>query len=831
MERKPYFAELILPIPVAGTFTYRIPREYEEDVQVGVRVVAPFGKRKVYAAIVQEVHQRIPANYQAKYLLAVIDEHAVLLPSQLKLWQWISNYYICHLGEVMNAALPSALKLSSESHISLSADLQVLPPSANERELILLRALQQKESISFSEATKLTELKKIYPLIKGMVERNWITIEETLSEKYVERKEIRLRLNAIYEEEKEMIALFDQLEKRAFKQLEVLMRFLELCRHQDVPQNEAYVSHQKLLSYFTNANSALKSLEDKGVLERYEVNISRLPSQTASAHPDSIQLSTAQSSALQEIQTQFTQKDICLLHGITASGKTEIYIKAIQSCLEKGQQVLYLLPEIALTEQIIERLRKYFGLKVGIYHSRYNIHERFEVWQRLLESDNNENGYQIILSARSGIFLPFQRLGLIIVDEEHDNSYKQFDPAPRYHARDAAMVLAQIHKAKVLLGSATPSIESYFHAKKDRYGYVALLQRYGKGQLPDVLLTDLRHETKQKKMRGHFSSFLLQHIEEALEKQEQVILFQNRRGFAPRLECEQCHWIPECPNCDISLVYHKEAKRLQCHICGFSTPLYHQCQECKSTDIQMKGFGTERLEEDLSLILPKAHIKRLDLDTTRQKNAYQKIFSNFANRQIDILIGTQMVTKGLDFENVSVVGILNADNMISFPDFRAFERSFQMMVQVSGRAGRKDKKGKVIIQSYNPYHQVLQQVRENHYTAMFSSQIKERYDFKYPPYYRLIRFSLKNKDYHQLNEATDMFFRLLLQQFGQERLFGPQYPMISRIRNYYIKDILLKVERAAAQKEVRQRLHNALKLFHQQKAYQSTRIIINVDPY
>ncbi len=831
MERVTYFAELILPVPVGKTFTYRVPRELEGEVQVGHRVVVPFGKRKVYAALVKEVHQQPPQDYQAKYILAVLDDRPILHPVQLQLWDWISDYYICHPGEVMNAALPSVLKLSSESQIRLSllAAEDNAFVGANDREVILLQALKNKTSISFTEAAKLAELKKVYPLIKGMAEKGWILIEESLNEKYIERKESRVCLAAAYHAEAAMIELFDALEKRAFRQLEVLMRFLELCRKQEMPLAEAYVSRTKLLSYFDNANSALKALEDKGVFERFEVSVSRLMRQKASAHPNDIVLSSPQARAWEEIQTHFEDKGVCLLHGVTASGKTEIYIKAIQQCIEQGQQVLYLLPEIALTEQIINRLRKFFGEKVGVYHSRYNQHERLEIWQQVL--GQQEASYQIILAARSGVFLPFSQLGLIIVDEEHDSSYKQFDPAPRYHARDLALVLAQKQGAKVLLGSATPSIETYFHAKKGRYGYVSLLERYGNSQLPDVLMTDLRHETKQKTMQGPFSSFLLQHVREALEKKEQVILFQNRRGFAPRMECEQCHWVPECPNCDVSLVYHKEAKRLRCHMCGFSTYPYHECQECKSTELHMKGFGTERLEEDLALILPEARIKRLDLDTTRQKNAYQTIFSDFANRQIDILIGTQMVTKGLDFENVSVVGILSADNMLNFPDFRAFERSFQMMVQVSGRAGRKDKKGKVILQTYNPYHPVLQQVRENHYAGMFAMQIKERYDFKYPPYYRLIRFSLKNKDFHQLNEAADILFKLLLQHFGQSRLFGPQYPLVSRIRNFYIKDILLKMERALSQTEVRQRIHQVLDRFHQQKNYQATRIIIDVDPY
>ncbi len=443
--------------------------------------------------------------------------------------------------------------------------------------------------------------------------------------------------------------------------------------------------------------------------------------------------------------------------------------------LQQGKQILYLLPEIALTAQIVNRLRKYFGARVGVYHSKYNIHEKVEIWNKVLEEEEGAPSYQIILSARSGIFLPFKNLGLIIVDEEHDSSYKQFDPAPRYHARDAALMLAHFHASKVLLGSATPSVDSYHNAKIGKYGLVTLNQRYGEANLPEIQIGDLKMETKRKLMNGHFSSFLLKHIKAALEKKEQIILFQNRRGFAPRLECEVCNWIPQCPQCDVSLVYHKQQNRLRCHLCGYSSHLIHTCASCGSKEVRMKSFGTEKLEEDLSIMLPEAKIKRMDLDTTRAKNAYEKIFEDFADRRIDILVGTQMVTKGLDFENVSIVGVLNADNMINFPDFRSFERSFQMLVQVAGRAGRKDKKGKVIIQSFNPYHSVIQYVVENSYQKMYDSQILERKNYKYPPFYRLIKFTLKHKDYRDLNDTAADFAQLLQNAFGN-RVLGPTFP-------------------------------------------------------
>ncbi|NPD45819.1 MULTISPECIES: primosomal protein N' [unclassified Lentimicrobium] len=827
MDRKTLFVEVILPLPLDGSFTYRVPFEMNEMVAQGMRVLVQFGTRKVYAALVVSVHENIPQNYQPKYILAVLDAYPIVNQYQLKFWTWISKYYISGIGEVMNAALPTAFKLSSESKLVLNPDFEIGSISLNEKEALILTALQNQDNISITQASELTDLKKVFPLIKTMTEKGIVLMEEELEDKYKVRKETRVQLVEEYREEEALRELFSQLEKRAFKQLEVVMAFLHLSQkrggnHLDLPKKE-------LLSQLENGASAYASLEKKGVFFSFEQSISRLVDFAKAKEVESIELSFAQNEAFEAVKNSFGKQPACLLHGITGSGKTEIYIKLMDEVIKEGKQVLYLLPEIALTAQIINRLRKYFGEKVGVYHSRYNIHERVEIWNKVLNEEEGTPSYQIILSARSGVFLPFKNLGLIIVDEEHDNSYKQFDPAPRYHARDAALVLANQHKAKVVLGSATPSVETYYNARSGKYGLVSLTERFGEGRLPEILVSDVKHETKRKTMNGHFSSFLMMHVKEALERNEQVILFQNRRGFAPRLECEVCNWIPECPNCDISLVYHKNQNRLRCHICGHSSHLMHTCGSCGSKEVRMKGFGTEKLEEDLSIILPEARIKRMDLDTTRAKNAFEKIFEDFADKKIDILVGTQMVTKGLDFENVSVVGVLNADNMINFPDFRAFERSFQMLVQVSGRAGRKEKKGKVIIQSFNPYHSVIRYVIENSYQKMYDSQILERRNYKYPPFYRLIRFTLKHKDYRVLNEAMQDFSSLLREKFGQ-RIIGPEYPMVARMRNLYLKEVLLKLEKGYPIDSSRKVIHDILDAFNSGKQYKAIRVVIDVDP-
>jgi primosomal protein N' (replication factor Y) len=827
MERKTFFVEVLLPLPVSGSFTYRIPFDLNDWIAVGQRVVVQFGPRKVYAALVVEVHERVPSNYRSKYVLDIIDENPIVLPLQLKFWDWMAHYYLASQGEVMNAALPAAFKLSSESRLIIHPDFEADSTTLSEKEAAILMAVQSQEAITISDAAQISGLAKVLPLINTLKEKGVILLEEELRDRYKAKKESWIRLNDAYLSEEMQKELFEQLEKRAYKQLEVLMAFFHLTMNDG--EGEKVVRKKDILSQLKGGDAALRGLQKKGIFTVFEQQKSRLKTFKSQKSVDTIELSSIQQSALDSISEILGSKNSCLLHGITGSGKTEIYIKLMAETFSKGKQVLYLLPEIALTAQIVNRLRKYFGASVGVYHSRYTTHEKVEIWNRVLAEQAGESAYQIILSARSGIFLPFKNLGLVIVDEEHDTSYKQFDPAPRYHARDAALMLAQMHGAKVLMGSATPSIESYYNAKQGKYGLVHLEERYGEAHLPLIQIGNLKTETWRKTMNGHFSSFLMKHIKAALERKEQVILFQNRRGFAPRLECEVCNWVPDCPQCDISLVYHKQQNRLRCHLCGYSSHLLHNCSNCGSHEVRMKGFGTEKLEEDIGLILPKARIRRMDLDSTRAKNAYERLFEEFSNKSIDILIGTQMVVKGLDFENVSVVGVMNADNMINFPDFRSFERSFQMLVQVAGRAGRKDKKGTVIIQSFNPHHSVIQYVIENNYPKMYESQILERRNYHYPPFYRLIKFTLKHKDYRVLNDTSYDFAKLLRNSFGK-RVLGPTYPMIGKIRGYYLKDIQLKIERGLSSYEVRERIKKLIDIFQSSKQYKNVRVVIDVDP-
>ena len=829
MERTTYFVEVILPLPVPGLFTYRVPYEMNGSIEKWKRVVVQFGKKKIYTAIVVNILETPPPNYSVKYILSILDQKPVMNSIQYNFWKWIADYYMSEPGEVMNVAIPSALKLASESKIVLNPDFDGDYDSLNEKEYLIAEALDIQKQLTLTEVENIVEQKKVIPLIKTLIEKRLVLMEEELKEKYKPKIESYIQLASEYKDEAKLGELFDQLEKRAYKQLEVLMAFIQLSGFGR--DDERKVEKKELTAKIEKSNSAINSLVKKKVLEVYKETISRLEDFEASSQPANIDLSETQSIALKEVQEGLTEKGVTLLHGVTSSGKTEVYIKLIEEALQRGKQVLYLLPEIALTTQIINRLRKYFGNRVGVYHSKYNENERLEIWNNVLNpgSDDLEtSNFKIILGPRSALFLPFSNLGLIIVDEEHDQSYKQYNPAPRYNARDAAIILAKMHNAPILLGSATPSLESYFNTKTGKYALVNLQNRYGNVLMPEIFVADLKKETRQRTMKSHFSSFLLEHINEALKEKEQVILFQNRRGFSLRLECDTCHWMPECKNCDVTLIYHKHFNQLKCHYCGYSRRVPERCDSCGSTHLHMRGFGTEKIEDELGIIYPEAKIRRMDLDTTRSKNAYQNIITDFEERRIDILVGTQMVTKGLDFDNVSIVGILNADSLISFPDFRSFERSFQLMSQVSGRAGRKSKRGKVIIQSFNPYHSVIRNVIDHDYLAMYSSQILERRNFKYPPFYRLIQLQLKHKDPRILNDAARELAVMLRQILGN-RILGPEYPMVSRIRNYYLKNILIKLEKPDLKKHKAQIL-KTIDTFRGQAAFKSIRVAVDVDP-
>lgn len=823
-ERITLFAEILLPLPVPGTFTYRVPYAMNDKVFVGQRAVVQFGKAKIMSGLIVSLTQQVP-TVEVKYLMDILDEEPIVNDIQLKFWDWVKSYYMCHLGEVMQAALPSALKLSSESMIVISPDFVLDAQPLNDYEYLIVEALQIQPKLTLSEVSKIIGFKKIMPLVHSMIEKGIVVMDEELNEKYRAKYERFVLLSALYKDEARMQELMDALTKRAFKQLEVLLAYFSLggdC--------ESGVLSKDLLKKANASAGILKSMAEKGVFEICEKKVSRLKEYKVQTDVSSIRLTDVQQTAFEQIKAGFEDEKPVLLHGVTSSGKTEIYIKLIQETLDAGRQVLYLLPEIALTAQIINRLKQYFGDRLGVYHSRYGMNERVEVLEQVRDfAKTKSTRHQIIIGSRSAIFLPYSDIGLIIVDEEHDGSFKQVDPAPRYNARDAAIVLASIHKAKVLLGSATPSYESYYNALTGRYRLVEITERYGGVQMPEIILSDMRVERKRKTMQADFGSTLVEAMKETLDGKNQVILFQNRRGFSLRLECDDCHHVPQCINCDVSLIYHKQQNVLRCHYCGYTASVPTECPSCKSPNIKMHGFGTEKIEEDLQLVMPDAKIARLDLDTTRSRNDYQTILEHFQDKETNVLVGTQMVTKGLDFDSVKVVGILNADNMLSFPDFRAHERSFQLMSQVAGRAGRKGEQGKVIIQTYEPQHPVLQDVLRNDFKGLYNAQMATRLQFGYPPYYRIVLIRLKHREYERLNPAAVELASMLRPIFKQD-LLGPEYPVVSRVKNLYIKQMLVKFKREYNAQKIKGLIAEQIRLFQQNPDYKSVIVQIDVDP-
>ena len=824
MSSSPVFADIILPLPLKQLFTYSIPKSLEKQAKPGKRVIVQFGKRKIYAAIIHTIHQKKPANYETKDILSILDDYPIVNKSQLKLWQWIADYYMCSLGEVFKASLPSGLKLESETKVIYNAE-NTDNKKFTSTESLVLDFLEKTNIASVNDITRALNKKDALPVIKSLLEKKAVMLEEKLKESYKPKTETYIGLHESITNEKQLNAAFDSL-KKAPKQLDVLISFIQLSGKLTKKKTEE-VSKQVLIKKSGAGHSIIKSLIKKDILTEYEKKASRLEYSSADAQ-EAKQLSIAQDQAYQSIQKQFNEKQVVLLHGVTSSGKTEIYIQLIQEQIEQGKQVLYLLPEIALTAQIINRLKSVFGNRVGIYHSKFNDGERVEIYQNVLKS-NKENHYDIILGVRSSLFLPFSNLGLIIVDEEHENTYKQYDPAPRYNARDSAIVLAQIHQAKVLLGTATPSIDSYYNAKTGKYGLVELISRFQDIKLPQIILSDTLRARKKKQMKSHFSPLLMDSINESLEKNEQIILFQNRRGFAPFLECDTCGWIPYCTHCDVSMTYHKQHNELVCHYCGYTIKNPKVCKACGNTSLTTRGFGTEKIEDEIKIFFPDTKVKRMDLDSTRSKYAYENIITGFEQGEIDILIGTQMVSKGLDFDNVGLVGILNADNMLNYPDFRAFERSYQLMAQVSGRAGRKNKQGKVIIQTSHPEHPILQFVLDNKYQEMYKSQLYERKNFNYPPFCRLIYISIKHKKADLVENSANHLADNLKKIFGK-RVLGPESPIISRIQNLYIKKILLKVERQRSFQKAKKLLDEQIIQLVTTDSYKTIQISIDVDP-
>lgn len=819
------FVDVILPVPIPQLFTYRVPLEMDTQIRIGMRVIVQFGNRKVLTAIIAKIHHNPPQKYQAKYLLELLDDVPMVTPQQIALFEWMADYYMCHVGEVMNVALPSGLKISSLSKIQIRPDADFKGKQLNEKELKLIEVLQNGESLSYDEAAEAINIENIYHLIKSLIVKEIVLVYEEVREKYSPKILKKIRLTEEYITKPILEKLFKSLEKKQ-KQLDVLLTYL---RH--VPVFKDWTLNERGLekNIFTQNEdisvSALNTLIKNGILEEFELIVPRFEEYVFEPMA-TVQLSPVQAEKSNEILNLFQTLDVVLLHGITGSGKTEIYIDLIQKVLAGGSQVLFLLPEIALTTQIVARLKKIFGNLMGVYHSKFSDNERVEVWKGVISGR-----YNFVVGVRSGIFLPFDNLGLIIVDEEHENSYKQYDPAPRYHARDMAMVIARQQHCKVLLGSATPATETFYQAKNGKYGLVQIKERYGKAVLPEITLSDLKAERKAKTMKGHFSGALLKAIEEALLANEQVILFQNRRGYSPYMTCKECAWIPKCPNCSVSLTYHMAKNEVQCHYCGYQEIPPKKCPNCGSTRIETVGSGTEKIEDDLKLYLPDVRIQRMDLDTTRSKNSYQDIIQNFEAHNIDILVGTQMVSKGLDFDKVSLVGIFDADKMLNFPDFRAHERAFQIMLQVSGRAGRKSKKGKVIIQTANTTQEVLQKIIHHDYENMYYTEIEDRNYFFYPPFTRLIKLIVKDIDRALSAEAAQDLADKLVIKLGKARVLGPQAPLINKIRNKYLFNILIKIERENVDlKVVKKFIFEQVEEVITTKAYRKVQIVIDVDP-
>lgn len=822
------FADILIPLPVKGTFTYRVPFELNEFVKEGQRVAVQFGRKKVYAGLIKKLHEQVP-EYIPKYILHLLDEEPLVNDIQFRFWEWIASYYMSTEGEVMNAALPSAFKLASESKVLLTPGFVPDEAILDEYEYRITEALMQKKRLTIGEISKQVGFQKVLPLLRKMIDKHMILMEEELQDGYKPKTEKYVSLSNNFRDDESLKQLLEDLGKRAYKQLELVMTFLALSRFSE--DDDVQVKKSDLLKKANAGDAALKGLVEKGVFEVYKQAVSRLEKEEGDGAKPSVILTEHQLLAYEQLKLKLENHRVVLLHGVTSGGKTEMYITLIEETLKKGKQVLYLLPEIALTSQIINRLRKYLGNKVGVYHSRYNRNERAEVWKNVLGNDEDSRAeqYRIILGPRSATFLPFNNLGLIIVDEEHDHSYKQFDPAPRYNARDAAIYLATLHDAKVVLGSATPAIESYYNTQTSKFGLVELTERYGGIKMPEILVVDMRDEHRRRMIQSHFSSVLMSQMKQAMADDYQVILFQNRRGFSLRIECEQCGWVPSCKNCDVTLTYHKLSELLKCHYCGYSTTVPPSCSDCGNTFLKMQGFGTEKVAEELSLLLPDVKIDRMDLDSTRKKNAFRRIIGDFEARRTDILTGTQMVTKGLDFDNVHVVGVLSADNMLSFPDFRAHERSFQLMAQVSGRAGRKHKQGKVIIQAWQPGHPIIKDVVNHDYKNMYEQQLDFRLKFRYPPYYRLVIIKMKHKKANVLHEGASIFGRQLRAKFG-DRVYGPEYPLVSRIRSYYIKQIMIKNPRNASMATLKEEIMKVFEEFRRLANFKSVIVQFDVDP-
>lgn len=812
-----YFIEVVIPLSLPKTFTYKVSEAEYFFIKKGMRIAVPFGKNKIYTALVIDLHQNAPTLYEAKEIHQILDEKPIVNEFQINHWFWIASYYMCNIGDVYRSALPSALVLESETIISQRKETFVDDNSLTDEEYLIFEALQQQSSLKVQNIIDILNKKTVLPVIQKLIDKNIISLDEEIHEEYKPKLIRYIRLHENYLAESNLIALLDSLKSE--KRKNIVLHYFQLQAQEKKP-----ISVKQLTQISNSSTAIVKGLIDKQIFEEYFVQEDRVNFEKNKEN-NNLSLSEAQQIAFDEIEKSFLEKEVCLLHGVTSSGKTEIYTKLIEKYLDKQKQVLYLLPEIALTTQLVSRLTKHFGNKVAVFHSKYSNNERIEVWNQVLNASEKA---QVVIGARSALFLPFSNLGLIIVDEEHEQTFKQQDPAPRYHARDAAIVLANAHQAKVLLGSATPSIETYYNVQSAKFGLVSLKERFGNVPMPEIKLVDLKDSYFRKKMKGHFSLTLIEEITEAFSNGEQVILFQNRRGFSPVLECMTCGHVPQCPQCDVSLTFHKYKNQMRCHYCGYNMSKPTNCYVCSSVDLETKGFGTEQIELELAELFPTKNIKRMDQDTTKGKYSFDKIIDGFKNREIDVLVGTQMLAKGLDFDNVSLVGIMNADNMLYHPDFRAFERSYQMMTQVSGRSGRGEKRGKVVIQTYNPLHNIIQQVTNNDYQGMYKEQLYDRKIYNYPPFFRLVHLTLKHREFDKLKEGSTWLYQVLQQNLSTPVL-GPEEPAIGRIRNEYIRTIMVKIPNETSLQSTKKTIRKVLNSFDLVSQYRTIKVTVNVD--
>lgn len=816
------FCQVILPLHLPSSYTYRIPLELYDKIQVGVRVAVQFGKRKIYSGIVTEIHDRVPAVSSVKYILEIIDSEPVITEKTLSFYDWIASYYMCYIGDVVTVAMPALMRLRSESKIIVSPEFTAEIDKLTEKQLEILKIVDEKVNISIDELSSRFSEKGILPEITKMVNDKVLAIDEQLEEKFRPKLQDYIVISEEYDSAEKKAELIQSLssKKNTESQLQTFLLFLSESQGKGIVEKSVFQEK-------CNKNS-LQTLIKKQVFEIKQLVHSRLKERQSCFETSDITLSIAQQTAFESILKSWETNDVTLLHGVTSSGKTEIYIKLIERVISQGRQVLYILPEIALSIQLLSRLEKYFGDKIGIYHSRFSKEERVEIWNKVKETDK-EKSYRIIIGSRTSVFLPFNDLGLIIVDEEHDNGFKQREPAPRYNARDAAIYLSTLHKSKVVLGSATPSLETFFNTQTEKYAYVPLTERYLNTPMPEIQIANMKEEYINRTNYSIFSSSLFNNISQALNNHKQVILFKNLRGYASNIRCEVCGWVAKCPNCDVSLTYHKQINSLNCHYCGLNIPLVNECPVCHSHSLIQTGNGSERIEEETQNLFPNARVKRMDLDTTRKKNDYMEIMQEFEKGNIDILCGTQIITKGLDFSNVGLVGVIDADAMLYYPDFRAYEKSFDLLIQVAGRAGRLGTKGKVVIQTFNPFHQIFKEVLNYDYASMYKNQIVERKIFSYPPFVYITKIIFQSSDKENLDTLCSQYSEQIRKVFGQ-RILGPEYPPIYRVKGMYQKQFILKLEKNISYSQAKKAIMQLNEKILSKQEFKKARVIVDVDP-